>query len=150
MPTSPPNSFSFRPREHLRCGDKADGIAWILARDRALRRSKEEQSVWNNRPTDRPAKLVAFQRVAFGRKVISSIEGVVPKEFKRASVPFIAARLCDDIDHATGLRSVVRWKRTGFDFEFAHGIRKRQRQPDIRHRIQVVSAVDEIKRLTAL
>jgi hypothetical protein len=111
---------------------------------------EEEELVFVNRPAECTAELIPLQRVTLGCKEISGVESVIAQKFEGVAMKGIAAALGNHVDHAAGLRSVIGGQRTGLHFKFLERVRKRHRQPDIRNRVHVVSAVQQKQRLASL
>ena len=88
------------------------------ARARALVRAEEEELVFDDRPADSAAELVALQRVLFGREEVARVQGAVAQELERAAVQFVRARLGHHVDDAATRVSVLRAEVARLQAEF--------------------------------
>src|SRR6185369_8047717 len=91
---------------------------------RALVAAEEEQPIPSNRPTERPAKLVAIEAVVLARavgaprgKLMLCVEAVVAPELERVAVEQVRARLRDGVDRRARVHAAPRRERARLDAE---------------------------------
>src|SRR5437016_6168496 len=83
--------------------------------NRELRSTEKEQLVVNEWPTDRPAELIAFQRIANRREGVAGVESSVAHELKQISVKLIRAGLRHDVHGSRAVLPILRLQCARFD-----------------------------------
>src|SRR5437588_168367 len=90
-------------REDLQRGNTPLRIGPLQCR---LEPTEEEQFVFDDRPANDSAELVALQAVPLRRKWITGVEDSVPDKFKQAAMKLVRARLRHDVHRAGGMISI--------------------------------------------
>src|SRR5439155_4495179 len=130
---------------HRRCGNERPQRAGGLARDRALITSEDKQFVLLDGSTNCSSILVALQTVTSVREEITRIEFVIADKLEQRAVPIVGAGFRHCIDGASGMKSVLGWKRTGLHFEFLKSIREWQWQTIVGVDVIVKSAIQRVR-----
>src|ERR1044071_2429588 len=93
--------------------------------DERLEGCEKECLVMDDWPSDRPAKLIAFEcwNWFVGRvEEVLGIERGIPQKFKHGAMILIAAGTCDCVDHAAGGSSIFSGVGISEHLKFEHSV----------------------------
>ena len=79
-----------------------------------------------------------------GRKEVAGVEVPVAYEFEKVSMVLIGPRFGDHVHYRAWMQSVAGRHAAGLDTEFLEGVWKREGQVDIRMRIVMVPAIQQV------
>ena len=117
---------------------------------RPLVAAEEEELVFNDAAADGAAELVAMEHVVSGQEIVARVDAAVAQELKQVAVQLVGAGLGHDIHGAARMQAIAGRQGVGLDAEFLQRVGEGERQVDIRERVVVVSAVEQVVDVVAL
>ena len=132
-------------------GNMSDRLRRVLAVARALISAEEEQLVLDDR-CRRPCRRywLRFSVSCPVREEVARVQIAVADVFEQIAVECVRSGLGDHVDGRAGMRAEARRYRAGLDAEFLQRVRERERHVDVRHRVGVVAAIEQIGGAVAL
>ena len=104
---------------------------------------KEERFVFLDRSTECGAKLIEIELLLEGSEVTLGVKLGIPQVLVKSSVKLVAARFCRYQHGWTRARSVLGRVVVSQNFEFLHGVNRRQNRDATRGELVVVVVVEQ-------
>src|SRR4029077_1785289 len=111
---------------------------------RTLVAAKEKYSILCDGTAQRPAKLIALDRVTLRGEFVSRIEDPVPHEFKEIAMKFVRSRFCHHADRSRRFHALLSGRGAGLDLELLKRVRKWQRRIPVVGWIIVIGAIQNV------
>src|SRR5581483_10018830 len=111
-----------------------------------LKAAEKEELVLDDSAAQRSSVLIALQRVLRRGKVTSRVEVAVTQIVEQIAMELIRAGLSHCIHYAARMRAILRRQGVRLYAEFLQCIGKRKRHVDVRERVHVIPAIQQIVR----